>query len=65
VVGRAIVGRLVASGARVTLWDRDRALAERTASEIGPAAGFVQVDMTDWDAWRDAQAPWSGPLGRM
>jgi long-chain acyl-CoA synthetase len=25
----------------------------------------VPDGMTDWNRWRDAQAPWSGPIGRM
>ena len=33
--GRAIVERFVASGAKVTIWDRDTALAEKTAAAVG------------------------------
>ncbi len=53
-IGRAIAERLIASGATVCLWDRDRTLAEATAQAIG--ASFVQVELTDWDAVRSAAA---------
>ncbi|MEM9010981.1 MAG: SDR family NAD(P)-dependent oxidoreductase [Pseudomonadota bacterium] len=45
-IGRAIVARLIASGARVTIWDRDAALGQETAAAEG--AAFVAVDVTDW-----------------
>ena len=47
-IGRAVVERLTASGAEVTIWDMDAALGEATAKEIG--VGFVAVDVTDWAA---------------
>jgi NAD(P)-dependent dehydrogenase (short-subunit alcohol dehydrogenase family) len=64
-IGRAIAERLVASGAQVTLWDRDRALAETAAEEIGGSTGFVQVDMTDWDAVLSATARTGAEMGRI
>jgi 3-oxoacyl-[acyl-carrier protein] reductase len=60
-IGRAIAERFAASGARVTLWDRDRALAGQTAEALG--CGFVQVDMTDWDAVRSAAARTEAEMG--
>jgi 3-oxoacyl-[acyl-carrier protein] reductase len=48
-IGRAIVERLLASGAAVAVWDRDGALAEKTAGELkdqGQAAG-IACDVTD------------------
>ena len=60
-IGRAIAERFVASGAQVTLWDRDRALAERTAEALG--CGFVQVDMTDWDGVRSGAARTEAEMG--
>ena len=33
-IGRAIVERFLDSGAAVAIWDRDRALAEKTAGEL-------------------------------
>lgn len=45
-IGRTVAERLIASGARVAIWDRDVALGKQTAVEIG--AEFVEVDVTDW-----------------
>ncbi len=50
-IGRAIVERLLESGAAVAIWDRERALAEKTASELGNT-GRVEafaVDVTRLD----------------
>jgi NAD(P)-dependent dehydrogenase (short-subunit alcohol dehydrogenase family) len=63
--GRAIAERFIASGAQVTIWDLDRALAERTTGELGDAASFVQVDMSDWDAVRSAAARTEAEMGRV
>src|SRR5205085_1436767 len=58
-IGRAIVERLLDSGAAVAIWDRDRALAERTAGELdnrGKVAALA-CDVTrlaDIDGARDA-----------
>lgn len=62
-IGRAVAERLVAGGATVTLWDRDRGLVERTAEEIG--ASFVEVDLADWDAVRSATARTEAEMGRI
>ncbi len=64
-IGRAVVERFVESGARVTIWDRDRALAEQTAGALGDAVSFVEVDMTDWDAVRSAAARTEAEMGRV
>ena len=64
-IGRAIVERLAASGAQVTIWDRDRALAETAAEEIDGQVNFVQVDVTDWDAVRSAAARTAAEMGRI
>ncbi|MEM7043067.1 MAG: SDR family NAD(P)-dependent oxidoreductase [Pseudomonadota bacterium] len=51
-IGRAIAERFLASGARVSLWDRDKALMDATCSELssaGEAIG-IKVDLTDLDA---------------
>lgn len=45
--GKAITQRFVASGARVAIWDRDTALAEKTAAAIGSNAVVVACDVTD------------------
>ncbi len=49
-IGRAVVERLVASGAKCTIWDQDGDLAEKAAAEIGGGTGAVQLDVTDPDA---------------
>jgi NAD(P)-dependent dehydrogenase (short-subunit alcohol dehydrogenase family) len=47
-IGRAVVERFIDSGASVAIWDRDRALAEKTASALGVQgrARAVAVDVT-------------------
>jgi NAD(P)-dependent dehydrogenase (short-subunit alcohol dehydrogenase family) len=45
--GKAIAERFVASGAKVAIWDHDKALADKTAQGIGNAASAFQVDVTD------------------
>src|SRR2546425_11749060 len=47
-IGRAIVERFLDSGAAVAIWDRDRALAEKTASELNNrgSATAVACDVT-------------------
>src|SRR3712207_1523563 len=46
-IGRAVVERFVASGARVEIWDVDGTLAAEAAREIGAAASGRGVDVTD------------------
>ncbi len=64
-IGRAIVERFLASGAQVTIWDRDRVLAEAAVAEIGGAVSLVQVDVTGWDAVRSAAARTAAEMGRI
>jgi 2-dehydro-3-deoxy-L-rhamnonate dehydrogenase (NAD+) len=45
--GRAITERFVASGAKVAIWDRDTALAEKTAKEIGPDVKVFACDVSE------------------
>jgi len=45
--GRAITERFVASGAKVAIWDHDKALADKTAQTIGNAVSAFKVDVTD------------------
>ena len=55
--GRAITERLVASGAKVAIWDFDLPLADKTAKAIGNNVIAIKVDVTDpaaVDAARDA-----------
>ena len=49
-IGRAVAGRLAASGARVVLWDLDAALAEESARALGGGASAHGIDVTDAEA---------------
>jgi NAD(P)-dependent dehydrogenase (short-subunit alcohol dehydrogenase family) len=58
-IGRAIAERFLASGAAVAIWDRDIALAEKTAAELKSRGKIsaIPVDVTrlaDIEAARDA-----------
>jgi 2-dehydro-3-deoxy-L-rhamnonate dehydrogenase (NAD+) len=46
-IGFAIAQRLIESGAKVSLWDRDGKLAEEAATKLGQSASSVAVDITD------------------
>ncbi len=46
-IGFAIARRLIESGAKVSLWDRDGKLAAEAAKALGVAASSVAVDITD------------------
>ncbi len=63
--GRAITERFVVSGAKVAIWDHDRALAERTAEEIGTGVIALDVDVTDPDAVARARDATLTAFGRI
>lgn len=44
-LGYAIAQRMLASGGRVTLWDRDEAAAAKACAELGAQAQWVAVDV--------------------
>ena len=46
-IGRAIVERFLDSGAAVAIWDRDKALAEKTATELKGRLAAIACDVTD------------------
>ena len=46
-IGRAVVERFIASGAKAAIWDQDMALAERTAKALGPSVKAFQADVGD------------------
>lgn len=46
-IGRAVAERMLSSGAKVAIWDRDAALAERTAAALGPDAFAYALDVRD------------------
>jgi 3-oxoacyl-[acyl-carrier protein] reductase len=49
-IGRAVVERLLAGGAAVAIWDRDQALAEKTANALGVRGRVtaIAVDVADY-----------------
>jgi 3-oxoacyl-[acyl-carrier protein] reductase len=49
-IGRAVVERLLADGAAVAIWDRDKAFAERTAKELASRGKLIAIaaDVTDY-----------------
>jgi len=49
-LGFAMARRLLASGARVTLWDRDEALLIRARAELGAQCESVTVNIADWSS---------------
>ena len=46
-IGKAITERFVRSGAKVAIWDHDKALAEKTAKGLGNSVLAVACDVTD------------------
>ena len=55
-MGAAIARRLVDEGATVILGDIRETEGKATADELGPAARFVRLDVTDEDSWQEAIA---------
>ncbi|MBB4053634.1 3-oxoacyl-[acyl-carrier protein] reductase [Devosia subaequoris] len=55
-IGLAIASRLVASGARVSLWDIDAGVLASAQARLGEAASTVIVDIADCDAVAAAAA---------
>jgi 3(or 17)beta-hydroxysteroid dehydrogenase len=55
----------IAEGARVVLADRDRPGGERAASDLGPQACFVPLDVTDEAQWIAALDSAVALLGRL
>ncbi|WP_442581684.1 SDR family NAD(P)-dependent oxidoreductase [Mesorhizobium sp. ASY16-5R] len=62
-LGFAIAKRIVASGARVSLWDMDARLLDAAVAELGEAARSVAVDITDPAAIVEAHARTEAELG--
>src|SRR5437879_12918526 len=65
-IGRAIVERFLDSGAAVAVWDRDRALAEKTAGELKARnrIAAVAVDVTKLAEVERARGGATGGFGR-
>jgi 3-oxoacyl-[acyl-carrier protein] reductase len=63
-IGRAVAERLHASGATLSLWDRDAGLLRDTAKELGNAH-HVAVDLARAEAVTEAAAMTEDALGRI
>jgi 3-oxoacyl-[acyl-carrier protein] reductase len=55
-IGLAIARRMLASGALVSLWDRDPVALERAKAELGPEVSTVLVDLTKHEQVVEATA---------
>ena len=64
-IGLAIARRLVASGARVSLWDRDAAALEAAAQALGHGTHVATVDVTREEAVAAAFAASAAALKRI
>jgi len=62
-IGLAIARRLIASGAKVSLWDLREDAIERAKAELGGAASGVAVDITDFSALQRAVAATEAAIG--
>ena len=62
-IGLAVAGRIAAEGGTVCLWDRDPAALAAAAARLGPSASGFAVDVSSWDAVRDASAETAARLG--
>ena len=64
-IGLAIAQRLSASGARLSLWDRDQAALDRAKEALGAGTEVERVDVTDYDAIAAAAARSNAALGQI
>jgi 3-oxoacyl-[acyl-carrier protein] reductase len=64
-IGFAIARRLIASGAKVSLWDMKADLLAAAKAELGAAASTVAVNITDYDAVAAGAAQVERELGRI
>lgn len=62
-IGFAIAHRLIASGARVSIWDRDAEVLERGQTALGKMASGELVDITDLDGLKGVHAQVEAALG--
>jgi 2-dehydro-3-deoxy-L-rhamnonate dehydrogenase (NAD+) len=63
-IGFAIAQRLAASGARVSLWDRDEKALAQSAGVLGPGTHTARLDVSDEPQVQAALATTLGALGR-
>jgi 2-dehydro-3-deoxy-L-rhamnonate dehydrogenase (NAD+) len=64
-IGLAIARRLVASGARIRIWDRDEKLLAKTVASLGATVSGDAVDVTDGAAVERATHSALEALGRI
>lgn len=64
-IGLAVAERMVASGARVVLWDQDGAMAAESAAKLGHGALGMQLDVTDAAACADLAQKVVADCGRI
>jgi 2-dehydro-3-deoxy-L-rhamnonate dehydrogenase (NAD+) len=64
-IGRAITERFIASGAKVAIWDLDKALAEKTVNDLGASAKAYTVDVTSPESIDAAVKATLGDLKRI
>ena len=62
-IGFAIAQRLIASGARVSLWDLNAAVLGQALAALGPNASSKVVDITDLAGLQDAHAQVETEIG--
>ena len=64
-IGLAIAQRLVASGGRVSIWDRDGEALEKVRSTLGSDTDLRRVDVADSEAVDAATKETAAALGRL
>lgn len=64
-IGYAVAARMLASGAKVALWDRDAALNAKSAQALSALGEVIAVDcdVTDWDSVQAAVTETEDGLG--
>lgn len=64
-IGLAVAKRLIASGAKVSLWDRSAADLDTAVAALGPAGSAITVDITDFPALQAATVRVEAELGSL
>lgn len=64
-IGFAVAQRLVASGAKVSLWDMDADQLAKAQAQLGEAVSTIAVNVTNYDAVAAAAAAVESQFGRI
>jgi 3-oxoacyl-[acyl-carrier protein] reductase len=64
-IGLAIAQRLIASGGRISIWDRDAAALEKARATLGPATDTRVVDVADAASVDAAATQTASAMGRI